>query len=40
MREAMAELEKQGRVSVAEVKADGKKRQGKTFPKDLLVTFK
>jgi three-Cys-motif partner protein len=40
MREALAQLEAAGKLSVAATKADGKKRQGKTFPKDVLVTFR
>ena len=39
MREALIRLEDEGRLRVAELKRDGKKRRGGTFPEDALVTF-
>ena len=39
MREVLQQLETEGRLSVAETKADGKKRRARTFPNEALVTF-
>lgn len=39
MREALIQLEDEGRLHVAELKRDGKKRRDGTFPEDALVTF-
>ena len=39
MREALQQLESEGRLRVAELKKDGKKRRAKTFPPDAIVTF-
>lgn len=40
MLEALIQLEDEGRLRVAELKRDGKKRRGGTFPADALVTFR
>ena len=38
--EALKMLEAEpGKLKVAEMKTDGKKRHGKTFPKEVQVTF-
>ena len=39
MREALIQLEDEGRLHVAELKRDGKKRRGGTFPDEALVSF-
>ena len=40
MREALTELESTGRLQVAELKTDQKKRRARTFPNEALVTFR
>ena len=39
MREALGQLETNGRLKVGEIKADGKKRRANTYPNDALLTF-
>ena len=39
MREALADLESSGKLKVAAIKANGKKRLAGTYPNDALVTF-
>ena len=39
MREALGQLETNGRLKVAEIKADGKKHRANTYPNDALLTF-
>ncbi len=39
MREALQQLETDGKLKVAENKTDGKKRRAKSFPNEALVTF-
>jgi hypothetical protein len=39
MREALEQLESDGRLKVAEIKTDRKKRRGGTYPNEALVTF-
>ncbi len=39
MREALLQLEANGKLNVAEYKTDGKKRRAKSFPNEALVTF-
>ena len=39
MREALQQLESEGRLRVAGLKRDGKKRRANTFPPDAIVTF-
>lgn len=39
MRQALSQLESAGRLKVAELKSDGKKRRSRTFPNDALLSF-
>jgi len=39
MRQALTELESDGRLKVAELKSDGKKRKSGTYPNEALVAF-
>ncbi len=39
MREGLTQLESDGRLKVAELKADGNKRRSGTYPKDALLSF-
>jgi three-Cys-motif partner protein len=39
MGEVLKQLESEGKLKVAEMKTDGKKRHGKTFPNEVQVTF-
>lgn len=39
MREVLLQLETEGKLRVAEMKRDGTKRRGKSFPKEAQVTF-
>jgi three-Cys-motif partner protein len=39
MRQALSQIESAGRLKVAEMKADGKKRRSGTYPKDATVSF-
>jgi hypothetical protein len=39
MREALLDFESGGRLTVAEVKTNGKKRRPRTFPNEALVSF-
>ena len=39
MGEALGQLESDGRLKVAEIKTDGKKRRAGTYPNEALVTF-
>ena len=39
MRQALSQIESDGRLKVAEMKADGKKRRSGTYPKDAIVSF-
>ncbi len=40
MREALLQLEEEGKLSVAGKKKDGKKRRANTFPNDAMVSFR
>lgn len=39
MGEVLKQLESEGKLKVAEIKTDGKRRHGKTFPNEVLITF-
>jgi hypothetical protein len=39
MREALIQLETDGKLKVADNKTDGKRRRARSFPNEALVTF-
>jgi hypothetical protein len=39
MGEALSQLESDGKLKVAELKTDGKKRRARSYPNEALITF-